>query len=146
MSEQSTFMRCMEESTSVMNSFEQSFNNGMTKVFYPLLAGVWLTLFALLFAVCWSVTVVGLPFAYAWLKFAYFAFWPFGRTLVRPEQINGLAKAGNILWLIANCIPLGFLFFWFWASMFLTPGDKQLDKVFALGFQPFGKRIVKIKK
>ncbi len=135
----------MSDTKSNTDKSLEALNNGLTKVFYPIVAGIWLTLFAVLFAVCWCVTVVGIPFAYAWIMFAYLAFWPFNKTVVRKEKVSGFAKVGNALWLIVNCIPLGILFVLFWASMFLAPGpgDKQLDKVFAFGFLPFGKKIVK---
>jgi len=47
-----------------------------------ILAGWWLALGHLLFAIIWSVTIVGIPFAWAHLKLAGIALWPIGKMIV----------------------------------------------------------------
>lgn len=117
--------------------------NGLVKVIYPIVAGLWLTMFAGLFGLISCITVIGIPFGCAWFKLAYFAFWPFNKKAVKLEEISGIAKFGNIMWLLVNLLPLVVLFLLFWAAMAWTPGDRQLDKVFAYAFWPFGKKVVK---
>jgi uncharacterized membrane protein YccF (DUF307 family) len=47
-----------------------------------ILAGWWLALGHLLFAIIWAVTIVGIPFAWAHLKLAGIALWPVGKMIV----------------------------------------------------------------
>jgi uncharacterized membrane protein YccF (DUF307 family) len=47
-----------------------------------ILAGWWLALGHLLFAIIWAVTIVGIPFAWAHLKLAGIALWPIGKMIV----------------------------------------------------------------
>ena len=47
-----------------------------------ILAGWWLALGHLLFALIWAVTIVGIPFAWAHLKLAGIALWPIGKMIV----------------------------------------------------------------
>ena len=46
------------------------------------LAGWWLALAHLVFAVLWAITIIGLPFAWAHLKLAGIALWPIGKMIV----------------------------------------------------------------
>ena len=123
----------------------KAINNGLSRVAYPILAGIWLTLFSIFFAACWGISIIGIPFAYAWLRICYFSFWPFGKRFEKIENGGKFAMIMNILWLIFNIIPILFLFVLFWAALAFTPGDgdKQLDKVFSFAFRPFGKRFCK---
>jgi uncharacterized membrane protein YccF (DUF307 family) len=50
------------------------------------LAGWWLELGHLCFAVGWAVTLIGLPFAWAHLKLAGLALWPIGKMIVPIEE------------------------------------------------------------
>jgi len=47
-----------------------------------ILAGWWLALGHLFFALVWAVTIVGIPFAWAHLKLAGIALWPIGKMIV----------------------------------------------------------------
>jgi uncharacterized membrane protein YccF (DUF307 family) len=47
-----------------------------------LLAGWWLALGHLIVAVCFAITIIGLPFAWAHLKLAGLALWPVGKDIV----------------------------------------------------------------
>jgi uncharacterized membrane protein YccF (DUF307 family) len=47
-----------------------------------ILAGWWLALGHVLFAIIWAVTIVGIPFAWAHLKLAGIALWPVGKMIV----------------------------------------------------------------
>ena len=46
------------------------------------LAGWWLALGHLIVAICFAVTIIGLPFAWAHLKLAALALWPVGKDVV----------------------------------------------------------------
>jgi uncharacterized membrane protein YccF (DUF307 family) len=47
-----------------------------------ILAGWWLALGHLIFAVLYAITIIGLPFAWAHLKLARLALWPIGQAIV----------------------------------------------------------------
>ena len=50
------------------------------------LAGWWLALGHLFFAVGLAITIIGLPFAWAHLKLAGLALWPIGKMIVPTEE------------------------------------------------------------
>ena len=55
-------------------------------IIWFVLAGWWLALGHLLFAVSHALTIIGLPFAWAHLKLAGLALWPIGKTIVPIEE------------------------------------------------------------
>ena len=59
-----------------------------------LLAGWWLALGHLIFAIVLAVTIIGIPFAWAHLKLAGLALWPIGKTIV-PADDAALPYAGR---------------------------------------------------
>jgi uncharacterized membrane protein YccF (DUF307 family) len=54
-------------------------------VFWLLVAGIWIFLTHVGFAVALAVTIIGIPFAVQHFKLAVFALWPFGR-IARIQQ------------------------------------------------------------
>src|ERR1700751_2819783 len=60
-------------------------------IIWFLLAGWWLVLGHLLFALGHAITIIGLPFAWAHLKLAGLALWPIGKMIV---PIDGDAGGG----------------------------------------------------
>lgn len=50
------------------------------------LAGWWLALAHLIFALALAITIIGLPFAWAHLKLAGIALWPIGKMIVPVED------------------------------------------------------------
>ena len=55
-------------------------------IIWFILAGWWLALGHLLFALGLAVTIIGLPFAWAHLKLAGLALWPIGKTIVPIDE------------------------------------------------------------
>ena len=55
-------------------------------IIWFILAGWWLALGHLLFALGLAVTIIGLPFAWAHLKLAGLALWPIGKMIVPSEE------------------------------------------------------------
>jgi uncharacterized membrane protein YccF (DUF307 family) len=55
-------------------------------IIWLILAGWWLALGHLLFALGLAVTIIGLPFAWAHLKLAGLALWPIGKMIVPIEE------------------------------------------------------------
>jgi len=55
-------------------------------VIWLLLAGWWLALAHLGFAIALAVTIIGIPFAWAHLKLAALSLWPIGREIVTDDE------------------------------------------------------------
>jgi uncharacterized membrane protein YccF (DUF307 family) len=55
-------------------------------IIWLILAGWWLALGHLLFALGLALTIIGLPFAWAHLKLAGLALWPIGKMIVPIEE------------------------------------------------------------
>jgi uncharacterized membrane protein YccF (DUF307 family) len=55
-------------------------------VVWLVLAGWWLALIHLLFAIAFAITVIGIPFAWAHLKLALIALWPIGKIIVPADD------------------------------------------------------------
>lgn len=147
---------------------ESNILSGMTKLMYPSKAGGWLMLISVLMAAIWTLVflrllaavfveitpltiafvIVAIPFAWAWLKIAHMAAWPFNKKVVAAEKANPIATLGNVLFAIVNLPVILILVFWFWAAFVFIPGggDKQMDKVFKFMFAPLGKKAVNMKK
>lgn len=54
-------------------------------IIWFILAGWWLTLAHVIHAIVLTVTIIGLPFAWAHLKLAGIALWPIGKMIVPVE-------------------------------------------------------------
>jgi uncharacterized membrane protein YccF (DUF307 family) len=54
-------------------------------IIWVILAGWWLALGHLVFALGLAITIIGLPFAWAHLKLAALALWPIGKMIVPIE-------------------------------------------------------------
>jgi uncharacterized membrane protein YccF (DUF307 family) len=55
-------------------------------VVWLVLAGWWLALGHLLFAIFLAITIIGIPFAWAHLKLAAIALWPIGKMIVPADD------------------------------------------------------------
>ncbi len=55
-------------------------------IIWLVLAGWWLALGHLLFAVVLAITIIGIPFAWAHLKLAGLALWPIGKMIVPADD------------------------------------------------------------
>jgi len=53
----------------------------LMNILWFFLAGIWIALTHLMFAVVCAITVIGIPFALQHFKLARLGLWPFGRTL-----------------------------------------------------------------
>ena len=55
-------------------------------VVWLVLAGWWLALIHILFAIVLAVTIIGIPFAWAHVKLAGIALWPIGKIIVPADD------------------------------------------------------------
>lgn len=61
-------------------------------IVWLVLAGWWLALGHLVFAIGLGITIIGLPFAWAHLKLAGVALWPIGKVIVPREYMPGAPR------------------------------------------------------
>ena len=61
-------------------------------IIWLILAGWWLALGHLFFAILSAITIIGIPFAWAHLKLARHSLWPIGRDVVRNEPSAALPR------------------------------------------------------
>jgi uncharacterized membrane protein YccF (DUF307 family) len=117
-------------------------------VIWLVLAGFWLALGYLLAAVLLAITIIGLPFAKQSVKLAGYAFWPFGRTLVKsPSRSKSLSVIGNILWFVLAGWWLALEHLLVGALLCLTiigiPLGVGSFKMASAALTPFGREVVK---
>ncbi len=62
-------------------------------IIWLLLAGWWLALAHIIFAIGLAITIIGIPFAWAHLKFIPLSLWPIGKAIVPAEEAANM-RAG----------------------------------------------------
>ena len=65
---------------------ERSRSREIGNIVWLVLAGWWLALGHLIAAIVLAVTIIGIPFAWAYLKLAGIALWPIGRMIVPADD------------------------------------------------------------
>ena len=77
-------------------------------VVWLILAGWWLALVHLLFAIVLAITIIGIAWARSCFMLARYTFWPFGYDIVSREQLYGehdigtgvFGTVGNVIWFV----------------------------------------------
>lgn len=63
--------------------------------------GIWLALGYILFGILACVLIITIPMGVASFRMASYALWPFGRTVVQPEQGTGVMSGlANVVWFL----------------------------------------------
>jgi uncharacterized membrane protein YccF (DUF307 family) len=62
-------------------------------IVWLLLAGWWLALANIFFAIALAITIIGIPFAWAHLKLIPLSLWPIGKAIVPAEEARGLRSS-----------------------------------------------------
>ena len=107
-------------------------------------------LFWLLMGLIYSVTIIGIPLGVAAFRVARFAFFPFGKQLVRAELVGETAVKGsgvvNVLWVILGGFWLALnhaiLGLYCCITIIGIPFGLAHFKLSQVSFAPLGKRIV----
>ncbi|RCV48294.1 YccF domain-containing protein [Marinitenerispora sediminis] len=69
-------------------------------IIWLFVAGFWLAVgYAVAGLIC-CVLIVTIPFGVASFRMANYAFWPFGRELVRRSDAGAASTVGNVIWII----------------------------------------------
>lgn len=110
------------------------------------LNGIWMAIGWAFAGVVLSITIIGIPFGRQCFKFANFALWPFGRTVVpSPSAFTG-SSIGNIIWVVLFGIWLAIGYVISGIAMMLTiigiPFGIQSFKFVPLALFPFGKEVI----
>jgi uncharacterized membrane protein YccF (DUF307 family) len=63
-------------------------------------AGIWLFITYVLAAILCFVFIITIPFGIASLRIAFYALWPFGRTVVRKPGAGAGSVIVNVLWFL----------------------------------------------
>jgi uncharacterized membrane protein YccF (DUF307 family) len=104
-------------------------------------------------ALLMAITIIGLPWSIACLRIAGFAAWPFGRVVVRADEMSGDPDdVGGLVW-IGNAIWFVFAGWWLALSHLLTgaalaltiigiPFAFQHLKLAQLSLFPLGRQVV----
>lgn len=72
----------------------------LLNVIWLVFGGLWLAIGYTVIGLLLFLPVVTIPFAFASLRIAAFALWPFGRIVVDKPGAGAGSLLGNILWLV----------------------------------------------
>jgi uncharacterized membrane protein YccF (DUF307 family) len=120
----------------------------VANIIWFVLAGFWLFLGYSLAALLCFILIVTIPFGVAALRIAFFAIWPFGRTVV-PQAGKGVGSSiGNIIWFVLGGWYLALLHILTGIALCLTiigiPLGVANFKLITVSLRPFGREVVSI--
>ena len=116
-------------------------------VIWLLLAGFTMCIAYLLAGLLMAITIIGIPFAIASWRLAFFVIWPFGRVAVHdPDRVPGVSMIANVLWFILAgwWLALGHLLTGVLLCLTIIgiPFGIQSFKLAGLALAPLARRIV----
>jgi uncharacterized membrane protein YccF (DUF307 family) len=74
--------------------------HALLNVIWLVLAGFWLAVGYVLAGIIMFILIVTIPFGVQAFKLAGYAFWPFGRHVVRKPGAGAPSVIGNVLWFL----------------------------------------------
>jgi uncharacterized membrane protein YccF (DUF307 family) len=74
--------------------------NLVLNILWLVLAGFWMSVGYAIAGVICCLLIITIPFGIASFRMANYAFWPFGRTVVKRPEAGVGSAIGNVLWLI----------------------------------------------
>lgn len=119
-------------------------------IIWLIFAGIWLFIAYVLAAILCFVFIITIPFGVASLRIAFFALWPFGRTVVKKPGAGAGSVLVNILWFILGG--------WYLTLLHIVTGLLQCItivgiplglgnfKMIRVSLMPFGHEIVSVKQ
>jgi len=69
-------------------------------VIWLVLCGWWLAILYFLAGIIAFILIITIPFGIAAWRIAFYALWPFGRSVVRNPRAGLASLIGNIIWII----------------------------------------------
>ena len=120
----------------------------LLNIIWLILAGIWLFIAYLVAAVLAFIFIITIPFGVAALRIAFFALWPFGRTVVRKPGAGAGSFIVNILWFILGGWYLTLMHIVTGVILCLTiigiPLGLGNFKMIRVSLMPFGHEIVSV--
>lgn len=119
-------------------------------IIWLLFAGIWLFIAYVLAALLSFVFIITIPFGIASLRIAFYALWPFGRTVVKKQTAGAGSLIGNVLWFVLGG--------WYLTLMHIVTGVLLCAtvigiplglgnlKMIRVSLMPFGHEIVSTKE
>lgn len=108
--------------------------------------GVWAFIAYVGLGIAFCCTIIGIPLGLAAFNFAFFAVWPFGRTVVDGPLRGPISAIVNLFWfffggfgIVAIHLFCGFLLC---LTIVGIPFGIQAFKLAGLALTPFGRKIV----
>ena len=74
--------------------------NFILNVLWLVLCGIWMAIAYVIAGVIMFVLIITIPFSIAAFRFAGYALWPFGRTVVERPDADTPSLVGNVIWFI----------------------------------------------
>jgi uncharacterized membrane protein YccF (DUF307 family) len=117
-------------------------------ILWLLIAGWSMCIAYLVAGLLLAVTIIGIPFAIASWRLAFFVIWPFGRTAIHdPNRVPGVSAIANLLWFILAgwWLALGHILTGTLLCITIIgiPFGIQAFKLSTLALWPFGRVIVR---
>ena len=111
-----------------------------------LLGGIWLGLSWVVAGLLFCCTIIGIPYGIASFRIAGFAFFPFGKDVVRSGNAGTCTFILNVIWVV-------FAGFWLWLAAIIEgvafcltiigiPFGFGCFKIAKVSFAPLGKKVV----
>jgi uncharacterized membrane protein YccF (DUF307 family) len=72
----------------------------LANIVWLVIAGLELAIAYTIAAIICFILIVTIPFGVASLRIAWFALWPFGRTVVKRPDAGVASTVGNVLWFV----------------------------------------------
>ncbi|WP_159941954.1 YccF domain-containing protein [Nocardiopsis sp. FR6] len=115
-------------------------------IIWIFVAGFWLAIGYILAGLICCVLIVTIPFGIASFRMANYAFWPFGRDVVRRNGAGGGSTALNVIWVIVagGWLALGHIATALGLAVTIIgiPMAWASLKMIPLALAPFGNEIV----
>lgn len=74
--------------------------NFILNVLWLVLCGVWMAIAWLIAGAVMCILIITIPFGIAAFRFAGYALWPFGRTVVERSDAGAPSVVGNVIWFL----------------------------------------------
>lgn len=74
--------------------------NFILNVFWLVLCGLWMAIGWAIAGAVMIILIITIPFGIAAFRFAGYALWPFGRTIIERPDAGAPSVIGNVIWFI----------------------------------------------
>ncbi len=119
-------------------------------IIWLILAGFWLALAYFLAGIIMCILIITIPFGLQAFKLGGYAFWPFGRTVVKRAGAGAPSLIGNVIWLVLAGWELALAHLITGLALCITiigiPLGIANFKLVPVALWPFGREIVSVEE